>query len=346
MSDEETTSGPLTAYERNLLSLLDDRDCVRANPQRFVDPNGPENERSVFTTIQLGLNHEAFESKEFLTLGPLKDELGIPLHVLRIGPGTRVGHSHVNKYLPDFDQTKIFARYGGSGIIAEQFEILWYFQELAQHSHVPGMSEVEIEKVLTLDHTSRPSARYNKSSGQWEYNGWTQNHYEAFFVAYKAMKISQGANAWTDVEMPHQLSYSELYQLLNEKDIQRDTAGATARTLDQRIADRIADENERPKKPTHHKARKKINTRDLRNRVAKNKAGAVQVARPKAIYGGGGTGNRRRANMPNPRPWHTAGPRGRRSRPALTKEQLDLQLDAYQSAKNDNERQQEMDVDG
>ncbi|KAI9722252.1 MAG: hypothetical protein M1812_001724 [Candelaria pacifica] len=344
MSDE-TSLGPLTPWERSLLSLLGDRDCVRANPQRFVDPNGPEHERSVFTTVQLGLNHEAFESKEFLTLGPLNEELGIPLHVLAIRPGTRAGHANVNKDLPNFGQTKICARWGGSGITAEQFETLWYFQELAQNGRVPGMSEADNEKVLTVDHNLRPSARHQKALGQWLYTGWTRDHYEAFFVAYKAMKVSQGDQRWEHVELPHQLSsYSELYKLLNEKETQRDTPGATARTLNQRIAERKA-ERKRPKKPTHQKPGNEISMGDPKNRVAKNKAASGTIARPKRIYGGGGTARRRPANMPNPRPGHTGGPRSRKNRSAMTKEQLDLQLDEIQSARKDKAMQQEMDVD-
>ncbi len=364
MSDE-TTLQPLTPHERSLLTLRGDRDCVRVNPQRFIDPDGPEHERSVFTTVQLGLNHEAFMSGEMLILGPLEHELGVPLSTFTIRPGTRRGHSHFNEDLPDFDHTTIYARYGGSGITAEQFEIMWYFEELAQDRDVPGMSEAVMESVLNIGCTSRPSARYNESLNQWEYTGWTQTHFKAFFAAYKAIKISQGGHKWVEVEVPPPLSpktNARFLEALNPRETQRDTAGTTAKTLDQMIAERKSRDQKRFKKLTRQKPRRGIDTGNPKNRVAKvcsrrdhsmplllikpqNTKDIGPVARPASIYGGGGTARRRQANMPNPRHRHTGGARGRRNRPALTKEQLDLQLDAIQSAREDRGLQQDMDID-
>ncbi|KAI9814405.1 MAG: hypothetical protein M1827_003261 [Pycnora praestabilis] len=227
---------PVTAREMEYLALCPPQVCVRANPQRFVNPNGPEGERSIFVTVEVYLGHDILESHDFTNFGPLDEKSGIPLRVFSIGPGDRPGHSNTNENLPNFERTTYFARYGSVPLFADQFEVLWYFQEIAQDKEVPGFSEVAKEELMCYG-TERPT--YHSINGKHIYGGWTGDHYYAFCVLYRDMKVAQGNASWATFRPAEPLKphlYEDLDECLAAKKTGRETATRLDMTLDDRIA--------------------------------------------------------------------------------------------------------------
>jgi len=226
--------------------------CVRANPQRFVSSVSQPHEQAIFTTVSLAEMHPVLLSTNILTLGPLTAlTRGIPLRVYTIGPGTRIAQntSPADRNLPQFDATTFFAHFGGDDLSAEQFEVLWYFQEYARNGKVPGMDEETKEEVRSLgfQRIEYPGYGYNKSRHEHVYKGWKAEHLEYFWRKYceikiagdEAMGTSRERSTWSYVNPPRILTAKELQRLdkaMDKKVSEHDKAEKLAITLEQRIA--------------------------------------------------------------------------------------------------------------
>ncbi|MCJ1368615.1 hypothetical protein MMC16_007759 [Acarospora aff. strigata] len=226
--------------------------CVRANPQRFVSPTSSAHEQAIFASVSLLQTHPVYSSSSILTHGPLTASTGgIPLRVYTIGPGTRLSQntSSTDSNLPDFDGTTFFAHFGGDDLTAEQFEVLWYFEEYARNGQVPAMNEEAKEKVRSLGfRTSEyPSSIYDKGKHEHVYKGWNADHMKCFWIAYceakiatdQAIGISREQSVWFHVNLPRALTAVELRNLERlkiKKGADNEKNAKLAVTLEQRIA--------------------------------------------------------------------------------------------------------------
>ncbi|PGH17185.1 hypothetical protein AJ79_01323 [Helicocarpus griseus UAMH5409] len=196
--------------------------CVRVNPHHVVGPDSGPEEREVITTISRQPSHALFTSKQIRVLGPLLvGEGGIPLHEYLVGVADRqVSSPKRFENLPNPASTTYYAHYSGDNLTAEQFEVMWQFDNFAKMGKVDGFNDRLTERVLTLRGTVvAPHSTFDVIRRDYVYEGWTKLHFLEFFDLYCIVKAGAEARLkpfdvtnfrWVDVKPPRFLNEDEV----------------------------------------------------------------------------------------------------------------------------------------
>lgn len=195
------------------------RKAVRVNPRHLIGASDEEDE--VISTVHREESHDVFSSKHIRFFGPIGIGSGaIPLREVLIGVGDRGGHDvQQDGALPNPISTTYYCHYAGHPLDAKQFEVLWNFDRFVKRECVADMDDKRTESIMTLwNRVRRPSTTFDKRTRKYQYENWTDLHFEAFFEEYCASKAAMAmvnpvgrdtVSEWMKLRPPRRLTAAE-----------------------------------------------------------------------------------------------------------------------------------------